>query len=147
LREEAIAFFISWRLEFDPSTDHVGFVVDKVSVEQVFLPVLPFSPVSTITPTLHTPPVSTIPPTLHTPPVSTITPTLCTTTLLLLAAWQHNTQNHTQHHTQNHTQNHNTPAHSPRNQHYMIYHQIDLYFHVTETAKSSLMMADYCRNM
>jgi hypothetical protein len=28
---------------------------------------------------------------------------------------------------------HNTPAHTPLNQHYMIYHQIDLYFHVTQT--------------
>jgi hypothetical protein len=29
--------------------------------------------------------------------------------------------------------NHDTPTHRPLNQHYIIYHQIDLYFHVTQT--------------
>jgi hypothetical protein len=29
--------------------------------------------------------------------------------------------------------NHDTPAHRPLNQYYMIYHQTDLYFHVTQT--------------
>jgi hypothetical protein len=29
--------------------------------------------------------------------------------------------------------NHNTPAHRPLNQRYIIYHQIDLHFHVTQT--------------
>jgi hypothetical protein len=29
--------------------------------------------------------------------------------------------------------NHDTPTHRPLNRHYMIYHQIDLYFHVTQT--------------
>jgi hypothetical protein len=28
--------------------------------------------------------------------------------------------------------NHDTPAHRPLNQHYMIYHQINLHFHVTQ---------------
>ena len=56
--------------------------MDKVALEQVFIPVLRFPPVSIIQPTLHTnfPPVSVIPPTLHTnfPPVSIIQPTLHT---------------------------------------------------------------------
>jgi hypothetical protein len=29
--------------------------------------------------------------------------------------------------------NHDTPTHRPINQHYMINHHIDLYFHVTQT--------------
>jgi hypothetical protein len=29
--------------------------------------------------------------------------------------------------------NHDTPSHRLLNQHYVIYHQIDLYFHVTQT--------------
>lgn len=37
----------------DPSSVHVGSVVDKVSLEQVFLPVIRFSPVSITPPTLH----------------------------------------------------------------------------------------------
>ena len=33
---------------------HVGFVVEKVTMAQVFLPALQFSPVSSIPPMLHT---------------------------------------------------------------------------------------------
>jgi hypothetical protein len=38
---------------FDPGPDHVGFVVDKVALGQVFLRVLRFSPVSFIPPVLR----------------------------------------------------------------------------------------------
>jgi hypothetical protein len=38
---------------FDPGSVHVGFVVDKVALGQVFLRVLRFSPVSFIPPVLH----------------------------------------------------------------------------------------------
>jgi hypothetical protein len=38
---------------FDPGSVHVGIVVDKVALGQVFLRVLRFSPVSFITPVLH----------------------------------------------------------------------------------------------
>jgi hypothetical protein len=40
--------------EFDPGSVYVGFVVDKVALGQVFLPVLQFSHVSMIPPMLHT---------------------------------------------------------------------------------------------
>jgi hypothetical protein len=39
---------------FDPRSVHMGFVVDKVALGLVFLPVLQFSPVSIIPPMLHT---------------------------------------------------------------------------------------------
>jgi len=39
---------------FDPRSDHVRFVVDKMALWEVSLPVLQFSPVSTIPPMLHT---------------------------------------------------------------------------------------------
>jgi hypothetical protein len=38
---------------FDPGSVHVGFVVDKVALEQVFPRVLRFSPVNFIPPVLH----------------------------------------------------------------------------------------------
>jgi hypothetical protein len=38
---------------FDPGSVHVGFVVDKVALGQVFHPVLRFSPVNFIPPVLH----------------------------------------------------------------------------------------------
>jgi hypothetical protein len=38
---------------FDPGSVHVGFVVDKVALAQVFLRVLRFSPVNFIPPVLH----------------------------------------------------------------------------------------------
>jgi hypothetical protein len=38
---------------FDPGSVHVGFVVDKVALGQVFLRVLRFLPVSFIPPVLH----------------------------------------------------------------------------------------------
>ena len=38
---------------FDPGSVHVGFVVDKVALGQVFPRVLRFSPVSFIPPVLH----------------------------------------------------------------------------------------------
>jgi hypothetical protein len=38
---------------FDPGSVRVGFVVDKVALGQVFLPVLRFSPVNFIPPVLH----------------------------------------------------------------------------------------------
>jgi hypothetical protein len=38
---------------FDPGLIHVGFVVDKVTLGQVFLRVLRFSPVNFIPPVLH----------------------------------------------------------------------------------------------
>jgi hypothetical protein len=41
-------------ISFDPTSVHVGFVVDNVALGQVSLPVLPFSPVSIIPPMLHT---------------------------------------------------------------------------------------------
>jgi hypothetical protein len=42
------------RLGLDSRTVHVGFEVDKEALEQVYLPVLQFSPVSIILPLLHT---------------------------------------------------------------------------------------------
>ena len=61
------------RTGFDPRSVHVSFVVGEVAVGQVFLRLLPLSPVSTIPPMLRTvflrplplSPVSTIPPMLH----------------------------------------------------------------------------------
>jgi hypothetical protein len=41
------------RPRFDPGSVHVGFVVDKVALGQVFLRVLWFSPVNFIPPVLH----------------------------------------------------------------------------------------------
>jgi hypothetical protein len=41
------------RLGFDPGSVHVIFVVDRVALDQVFLRVLRFSPVSIILPVLH----------------------------------------------------------------------------------------------
>jgi hypothetical protein len=41
------------KLGFDPGLFHVGFVVDKVALEQIFPRVLRFSPVNFITPVLH----------------------------------------------------------------------------------------------
>jgi hypothetical protein len=38
---------------FDPGSVHVGFVVNKVALGQVFVRVLRFSPVSFIPPVLH----------------------------------------------------------------------------------------------
>ena len=38
---------------FDPGSVHLGFVVDKVAVGQVFLRILRFSPVNFIPPVLH----------------------------------------------------------------------------------------------
>ena len=46
------------RLVFDPRSVHVRFVVEKVSVGQVPVPVLLFPPVSTVPPLLHTHPVT-----------------------------------------------------------------------------------------
>jgi hypothetical protein len=43
-----------WRPGFAPESVHLGFVVDKVELAQVFLRVLRFSPVSIIPPLLHT---------------------------------------------------------------------------------------------
>ena len=43
-----------WRRVFDPSSVHIRFVVDRVALEQGFLPILRFHPDSTITPMLHT---------------------------------------------------------------------------------------------
>ena len=39
---------------FRSQVSHVGFVVDKVQLEQGFLPVVLFSPISIISPILHT---------------------------------------------------------------------------------------------
>jgi hypothetical protein len=39
--------------QFDPGSIHVGFVVDKVALGQVFPRVLRFSPVNFIPPVLH----------------------------------------------------------------------------------------------
>jgi hypothetical protein len=41
------------RVRSDPGSVHVGFVVDKVALGQVFLRVLRFSPVNFIPPVLH----------------------------------------------------------------------------------------------
>jgi hypothetical protein len=41
------------RTGFAPGSIHVGFVVDKVALGQVFLPVLRFSPANIIPPLLH----------------------------------------------------------------------------------------------
>jgi hypothetical protein len=41
------------RTGFDPGSVHVGFVVDKVSLGQVFPRVLRFSPVNFFPPVLH----------------------------------------------------------------------------------------------
>jgi hypothetical protein len=41
------------RFGFDPGSVHVGFVVDKVALGQVFLRALRFSPASLIPPVLH----------------------------------------------------------------------------------------------
>jgi hypothetical protein len=48
-----VAGFPPWRPGFDPGSVHVGFMVDKVAVGQVFPRVLWFSPVSFIPPVLH----------------------------------------------------------------------------------------------
>jgi hypothetical protein len=42
-----------WRPGFNHRSVHVGFVVDKVTLGQVFLQVLRFSPVNFIPPVLH----------------------------------------------------------------------------------------------
>jgi hypothetical protein len=42
------------RLVLQPRSVHVGFVVNKVALGQVFLPVLSFSPVNVIPAMLHT---------------------------------------------------------------------------------------------
>jgi hypothetical protein len=41
------------RLGFDPGSVHMGFVLDKVALKQVFTRVLRFSPVNFIPPVLH----------------------------------------------------------------------------------------------
>jgi len=41
-----------WRLGFNPRPAQVGFMVDKVALEQVFLPVLQFPSISIIPPML-----------------------------------------------------------------------------------------------
>jgi hypothetical protein len=46
--------FLPHRLGFNPVQVHVGFVVNKVALIQVFLPALPFYTVSIIPPILHT---------------------------------------------------------------------------------------------
>jgi hypothetical protein len=46
-------------LGFNPRPVHVGFVVDKVAMGQVFLQVLRYSPVSIVPPLLHIPSLST----------------------------------------------------------------------------------------
>jgi hypothetical protein len=48
-----VAGFSPRRAGFDPGSVHVGFVVDKVTLGQVFPRVLPFSPVNFIPPVLH----------------------------------------------------------------------------------------------
>jgi len=44
----------SQRLSFDLGPMHVGFIMDKVALYQVFLQLIRFSPVSTIPPKLQT---------------------------------------------------------------------------------------------
>jgi hypothetical protein len=48
-----VAGLSPWRPVFDPGSVHVGFVVDKVALRQVFPRVLRFTPVSFIPPVLH----------------------------------------------------------------------------------------------
>jgi hypothetical protein len=48
-----VAGLSSRRQGFDPGSVHMGFVVDKVVLQQVFPPVLRFSPVNFIPPVLH----------------------------------------------------------------------------------------------
>jgi hypothetical protein len=48
-----VAGLSSRRPGFDPGSVHVGFVLDKVALEQVFTRVLRFSPVNFIPPVLH----------------------------------------------------------------------------------------------
>jgi hypothetical protein len=53
--EETLQYFTftKYYYKFDPGLVHVGFVVDKVVVGQIFLRVLRFSPVNFIPPVLH----------------------------------------------------------------------------------------------
>ena len=53
LRRLVAAGLSQRRSGFDPGSVHVGFVVDKVALGQVFLRVLRFSPVNFIPPMLH----------------------------------------------------------------------------------------------
>jgi len=49
-----VAILSLWRPRFRPKPDHFGFVVVKVTLELVFLWVLRFLPVNTISLLLHT---------------------------------------------------------------------------------------------
>jgi hypothetical protein len=49
----SVAGLSPWRPGFDPGSVHVGIVVDKVALGQVFPRVLRFSPVNFIPPVLH----------------------------------------------------------------------------------------------
>jgi hypothetical protein len=51
---QLVASLRLWRPRFVPGSVHVGFMVDKVALGQVFLQVLLFPPVSIIPPGLHT---------------------------------------------------------------------------------------------
>ena len=53
LAQVIVALLSLWRPRFSSKPDHVGFVVVKVTLEQVYLWVLRFSPVSTIWSLLH----------------------------------------------------------------------------------------------
>jgi hypothetical protein len=50
---QLVAGLLPRRPEFDPGSVHVGFVVDKVALGQVFPLVLRFAPVNFIPPVLH----------------------------------------------------------------------------------------------
>jgi hypothetical protein len=52
-KEENMQVFYKRRSGFDPGSVHVGFVVDKVALGQVFSQVLRVSPVSFSQPVLH----------------------------------------------------------------------------------------------
>jgi hypothetical protein len=52
--QRLVAGLPPWRPEFAPGSVHVGFVVDKAAVGQVFLRVLRFSHANIIPPLLHT---------------------------------------------------------------------------------------------
>jgi hypothetical protein len=53
MAQAVIACLSEQRAGFDPGSVHMGFVVDKVALGQVFSRVLRFSPVSIIPPVLH----------------------------------------------------------------------------------------------
>jgi hypothetical protein len=53
-RAKSVASLSQHKPGFNPGSGHVGFVADEVKVEQIFRPVLRFSPASTIPSTLHT---------------------------------------------------------------------------------------------